>query len=92
MLIILYIEQAFCNQTLPPGSPTQQILLVFVFIYNIYHTVIYFYIFFLFLNKLFQNYILNFIYNTNKKKYYMCLWGYGFFLKKYSDFGGGKKK
>jgi hypothetical protein len=31
MLLILYIVQAICNQTLPPGTPTQleQILLVF---------------------------------------------------------------
>jgi hypothetical protein len=28
MLLILYIVQAICNQTLPPGTPTQQILLV----------------------------------------------------------------
>jgi hypothetical protein len=33
MLLILYIVQAICNQTLPPGAPTQleQILLVFCF-------------------------------------------------------------
>jgi hypothetical protein len=37
MLLILYIVQAICNQTLPPGTPTQleQILLVFCF-YLIY--------------------------------------------------------
>jgi hypothetical protein len=31
MLLILYIVQVICNQTLPPGTPTQleQILLVF---------------------------------------------------------------
>jgi hypothetical protein len=33
MLLILYIVQAICNQTLLPGTPTQleQILLVFCF-------------------------------------------------------------
>ena len=37
MLLIFYIVQAICNQTLPPGTPTQleQILLVFCF-YLIY--------------------------------------------------------
>jgi hypothetical protein len=37
MLLILYIVQAICNQTLPPGTPTQleQILLMFCF-YLIY--------------------------------------------------------
>ena len=64
MLLILYIVQAICNQTLLPGTPTQleQILLVFC-IYLKY--ISYSNIFFLFLNKLFQNYVLNFIYRTS---------------------------
>jgi hypothetical protein len=47
------------------GLQHNKYYLCFVFIYNIYHAVIYFYIFFLFLNKLFQNYVLNFIYHTS---------------------------
>ena len=52
MLLILYIVQAICNQTCRPGLQRNKYYWCFVFIYNIYHTVIYFYIFFLFLNKL----------------------------------------
>ena len=55
----------FATKHCRPGLQHNKYYWCFVFIYNIYHTIIYFYIFFLFLNKLFQNYVLNFIYHTS---------------------------
>jgi hypothetical protein len=51
MLLILYIVQAICNQTLPPGTPIQleQILLVFcLYLRYISYSNIFLYIFFIF--------------------------------------------
>ena len=65
MLLILYIVQAICNQTLSPGTPTQleTNMTRVLFLFKIY--ISYSNIFFLCLNKLFQNYFLNFIYRTS---------------------------